>query len=141
MRRLQADHGSVALEAAILTPALLAVGLLVVAAGRVAHARDEVQSVAAQAARAASLERSLTAARIAADGEARTALASEGTTCTDMTVGVTGDFTAPIGTPGAVRVVVTCTAALADLALPGLPGSKSLTATDIAPLDAFRGRP
>lgn len=140
MRRHR-DEGSVALELAILAPALLAVGLLVVAAGRVAHARDEVQTVAAQAARAASLQRTLTTAKSAAETEANAGLASEGTTCTSMTVDVTGDFTTPLGTPGTVRVTVTCTASLAALALPGLPGSKSLTASGTAPLDAYRGRP
>ena len=140
MRARRDERGSVALELAILAPALLAVGLLVVAAGRVAHARDEVQTVAAQAARAASLQRTLTTAKSAAETEATAGLASEGTTCASMTVDVTGDFTAPLGTPGSVRVTVTCTAALADLALPGLPGTKALTATGVAPLDAYRGR-
>lgn len=140
MTRLHDERGSVALELAILAPALIALGLLVVAAGRVAHARDEVQTVAAQAARAASLQRTLTTAKAAAESEADSGLASEGTTCTTMTVDVTGDFTAPLGTPGSVKVTVTCTTALADLALPGLPGTKALTATGVAPLDAYRGR-
>ena len=134
------DNGSVALEAAILTPAVLMVGLVVIAAGRVAHARDEVQIVAAQAARAASLSRTLPAARAAASTEAQTALRSEGTSCAAMRVQVSGDFATPVGTPASVRVMVICRVALSTAAFPGLPGSKTLTASSVAPLDAYRGR-
>jgi Flp pilus assembly protein TadG len=138
--RARGDSGSVALEAAILIPAVLVVGLLVIAAGRVAHARDEVQTVAAQAARAASLSRTLPAAQAAASTEAEVALRSEGTTCAAMRVQVSGDFARPVGAPASVRVLVVCRVALSTAAFPGLPGSKTLTASSVAPLDAYRGR-
>ena len=49
------DAGSVALEAAVLTPALLMLGLLIVAGGRVAVAHERVEAAASsRAARAAS---------------------------------------------------------------------------------------
>jgi len=52
---------------------------------------------------------------------------------------VNGDFSAPLGTPTNVRVQLSCTATLADLALPGVPGSKTVTATATSPLDSWRG--
>ena len=137
----QADGGSVALEAAVLTPALLAVGLLIVAAGRIAVAHTRVESAAAGAARAASLARSLSAGTAAARSEAAASLASDHLTCAAVSVQVRGNYSAPLGTPASVTVRVTCTATLSDLALPGLPGARTVSASATSPLDAYRGRP
>lgn len=135
------DTGSVALEAAVLTPALLAVGLLIVAAGRIAVAHTRVESAAASAARAASLARSLPTGIDAARSEAATSLAGDHITCATTAVQVHGNYTAPLGTPTSVTVKVSCTASLSDLALPGLPGSRTVTAAATSPLDSWRGRP
>jgi len=135
----QQDTGSVALEAAVLTPALLMLGLLIVAGGRVAVAQERVEAAASSAARAASLTRTASAASAAARTEAAAALSSDHITCASMTVSVNGDFSAPLGTPTNVRVQLSCTATLADLALPGVPGSKTVTATATSPLDSWRG--
>jgi hypothetical protein len=35
---------------------------------------------------------------------------------------------------------VTCTVRLADLLVPGLPGSRTLTSTFVSPLDPYRSR-
>ena len=134
------DTGSVALEAAVLTPALLMLGLLIVAGGRVAVAHARVEAAASSAARAASLTRSASNATAAAKAEAAAALASDHITCKNLIVSVNGDFTAPLGAPATVQVRLTCTATLADLALPGLPGAKTVTATATSPLDSWRGR-
>lgn len=130
-----------ALEAAVLTPALLGLGLLIVAGGRVAVAHERVESAASSAARAASLARTATDATTAAKEEAAASLTSDHITCIAMHVSVAGDFTAPLGSTAQVRVRVTCTAALADLALPGLPGAKTVSAVATSPIDSWRGRP
>jgi Flp pilus assembly protein TadG len=135
------DSGSVALEAAVLTPALLMLGLLIVAGGRVAVAHERIEAAASSAARAASLTRTASNATAAAKAEAAAALSSDHITCKNLTVSVNGDFTAPLGTPANVRVQLACTATLADLALPGLPGAKTVSATATSPLDSWRGRP
>ena len=42
--------------------------------------------------------------------------------------------------PPRVTATVTCQVPLSDLLLPGMPGSRTLTATFTSPLDPFRGR-
>jgi Flp pilus assembly protein TadG len=140
MTTLRESRGSAALELVVLAPALLALVLLVVAAGRVATAGGQVDGAARDAARAASLQRSLVTAREAARDTAAASLADQRVTCAAMTVRVHGSFAASPGTPGAVRVDVGCTVALGDVGLPGLPGEKTLTADYTAVLDTYRGR-
>lgn len=139
--RTSSEAGSVALEAAVLTPALLAVGLLIVAAGRIAVAHTRVEDAAANAARAASLARTLPTGTYAARSEATTSLASDHVTCSTTSVVVRGNYEAAFGTPASVTVRVSCTARLSDLALPGLPGARTVSAIATSPLDSWRGRP
>jgi Flp pilus assembly protein TadG len=124
----------------VLTPALLALLLLVIAAGRISSAKGQVEEAARDGARAASLARSSDQATNAAR---RAALANleTGQLCISPSISVTGDFAKPAGTPRSVRVSVTCTARLSDIALPGLPGAKSLSASYVVPIDTFRGAP
>jgi hypothetical protein len=49
-------------------------------------------------------------------------------------------FTAPPGTPAQVASTVTCQVDLADLAVPGVPGSHTVTATMSSPIDTYRER-
>lgn len=134
------ESGSVSLELAALTPAFLALLLLVVAAGRIALAHGQVEGAARNAARAASMQRNDPAAQLAATNVAHTSLASEHLTCRGLAVEVTGGFGVPVGTPATVTATVRCTAALDDLALPGLPGSRTVSASSVASLDTYRGR-
>jgi Flp pilus assembly protein TadG len=132
--------GSATLELVVLTPALLALLLMMVAAGRVTATHGQVDGAARDAARAASLQRSAPAARTAARDTAASSLASQRLTCRPMTVRLTGSFAAAAGTPAAVTVRVGCTVALGDVGLPGLPGAKTLSADYTAVLDTYRGR-
>ncbi len=95
-RRLLADErGSGAAELALLTPALVALLMITVLAFRVTQADAEVADVAAEAARAASLERTPGAAADAAQNTAAANLAAGGITCTNLTVATnTGAFAA-----------------------------------------------
>jgi hypothetical protein len=134
------DRGSATLELVILTPALLALVLLLIAAGRITTAKGQVEQSARDAVRAASLTRSLTDAQHAATQTAQATLGAEHLTCEHLQLQVSGGFTVPAGQPAAVHVRLSCTAALADLALPGLPGSRTETASYDAPLDTYRSR-
>jgi Flp pilus assembly protein TadG len=138
--RYQRCTGSATLELVVIAPALLALLLLVVAAGRVATAEGQVDGAARDAARAASLQRFAASAEAAAHDTAAASLTANHVTCRSMTVRVAGSFRTPAGSPAAVQVTVGCTVALGDIGLPGLPGAKTLTADYTAVLDTYRGR-
>jgi Flp pilus assembly protein TadG len=140
-RRSPDDRGSYTLELAVLAPALLVLLGFIVAAGRVALAGSTVDGVARDAARAASLARTPAAAQAAAQTTATETAAQQNIDCTNLAVHVdTGGFSTPVGEPASVVVHVTCTAPLGDLAIPGLPGHKTLTASFTSPLDPYRAR-
>lgn len=135
------DRGSLALELAVLAPGLLLlVGLLVVG-GRMAVAGNAVQGAAADAARSASISRSAALADEAAEATASTAMTAKGLQCarSAVTVDVSG-FAVPLGQPADVTVTVTCDVDLRDLALPGVPGVRTLAASVTSPLDTYRER-
>jgi Flp pilus assembly protein TadG len=138
--RRPTDSGSTALELVVLTPALLALLLLIVAAGRVTTATGLVDAATRDAARAASLERSLPVAAAAARSTAAASLAGQDVRCRDLTVEVNGDYAAPVGVPAMVHVRVRCTVDLSDVALPGLPGAKTMSVNYTSVLDRYRGK-
>ncbi|MHB8448957.1 MAG: TadE/TadG family type IV pilus assembly protein [Mycobacteriales bacterium] len=140
-RQVHGDEGSFTLELAVLTPALLLLLGFIVAAGRIEIAGGTIDAIARDAARAASLARTPAAAQAAAQATAAGNVASQSIDCTDLAVTVsTTGFDTPLGSPAAVVVRVSCTAPLGDLAIPGLPGSKTLTASFTSPLDPNRAR-
>lgn len=129
------DGGFATLELVVITPFLLALLLLVVGFGRVTHGRQLVAQAAAAAARAAALDNSPGQARADAQLEAAATLSQAGISCRAMHAVVD---TAAFHPGGQVRVAITCLTSLADLAVVGFPGAKTLTATSIAPLEAHR---
>jgi Flp pilus assembly protein TadG len=135
-RHEHTDQGSAAVELALVTPLLVLLLMLIVAAGRLVQGRLEVASAAAQAARAASLARDPSAAAAQATVVASSALASQHLTCGSLAVS-TG--TAAFRPGGQVTVRVSCTVSLSGLALLHLPGAETLTAQAAAPIDVFRG--
>ena len=135
------DDGSASLEFVILTPALLALLGLLILAGRVAVAGNSVEQAADEAARSASISRTASGARSAAEDGARRALAEQALRCSTLTVALdTSGFRVPAGTPAQVRASVTCIVRLSDLAVPGFPGSRTVSATAVSPLDTYRER-
>ena len=141
MTRLRGERGSVTLEAVILIPAFLLFVALVIAAGRVAVARQGVQTAAAEASRQASIARTAGEATAKAQAGAQQTLADQQLRCLSSSVVTdTSGFAAPVGTPASVSATVTCEVDLAGVAIPGLPGSLTITATFQSPLDTFRGR-
>ena len=135
------EEGAASLEVVVLTPVLVLLLGLLVLAGRVTLARTSVEQAADEAARSASIARTAAGARrAAADGAVR-ALGRQSLRCSrvDVAVDVAG-FAVPVGQPARVTATVTCVVALADLALPGFPGSRTVTASAISPLDTYRER-
>ena len=144
LRRLTPGHdsGSAALELAVATPAVLLILLLIVAAGRMSTAHSQVQEAARDAARAASLQRTLPAATVAAQTATSQSFSRQQVRCTNLATSTTGSFGAP-GVGGSVHVVVSCQVPLSDLSLLPLPGSGSRAVTAVATsvLDTYRGGP
>ena len=140
-RHAGCEHGSISLELAALAPALLLLVLLTIAAMRITLAGAQVDGAARDAARAASLARTAGAATAAAQQGAARTLAGQQLTCSQLTVTVDpAGFAVPVGTTGTVAVHVTCRVALGDVAVPGAPGTTTMTAGYTAPLDPYRAR-
>jgi Flp pilus assembly protein TadG len=136
-----AERGSVSVELALLAPALLLLLSFAVFAGRTQIAEGAVQEAARSAARDASLARDPATAAGLAGAQAERTLAAQNLRCQRTTVDVdTAGFQAPLGQPGDVTVSITCVVGMADLLAPGLPGSVTVEASFISPVDAYRER-
>jgi Flp pilus assembly protein TadG len=129
------DRGSVTVELALITPLLLLFLVFVVALGRLAEARQQVDDAASQAARAATVSASAGGASGAAQEAASASLASDRVTCSHLSV-VTDISSYNPG--GEVHVQVTCAVALADLSLLHLPGTETISGAATSPIDRFR---
>ncbi|MEU8812452.1 TadE/TadG family type IV pilus assembly protein [Streptomyces violaceoruber] len=135
------DRGSAAIEVAVIAPAIIALLGLMIAFGRVVDAEGSVDAAAHAAARAASLERDATSAQSQARAAAEDSLTGDGVTCQSSDVVVdTSGYSLDVGQAATVTATISCTAPLSDIALPGLPGAKTLTATFTSPIDTYRGR-
>ena len=133
--RLRGERGSIAVEVAVIAPALLFLMLLVVYAGKVSEASGNVERAASDAARAASLRQHPADATDDAQASAASNLAAAGVPCLTLTTTVdTADF-APGGT---VTVTVHCEASMADVTLLGVPGRQTFTATATEVIDTYR---
>lgn len=130
------ENGSLSMELVLVTPALVALILFVVFAGRLGQASSDVTQATAQAARAASLEAGPAAAVAGAQAAAAANLNASGVDCAAVDVAVDTSRFAPGGTVG---VTVTCSVALGDLIGAGLPGARALTATAVEVIDTYRG--
>jgi Flp pilus assembly protein TadG len=120
-----------AIEVVILIPVLFLFTMLVVAFGRFVDTRGEVESLARDAVRAASLERTAAAGQAAA--QAVTARPLPNTISCD-TVQIQGSF-APGST---ITARLDCRVSWAGLGLIGLNGSTPVSGESSAPLDTLR---
>lgn len=136
------EAGNAPLELIVLAPVIVLLICLVIAAGRTTIAQGSVDAAARDAARQASIARSPEAASAAALASARSELSGEDVRCTPVITlpGLYGAFATPVGQPATVTARVTCTVSLADLLVPGLPGSRTLRASFTSPIDPYRGR-
>lgn len=132
--RLHSDDGSYTVELVLWTPVIALLIVLIVAAGRIVAAGSDATGASRDAARAASLQTNMTAAKAAARQAALDSFGRQGDRCKKLTVNVSGSVTPG----GLVTVSVACTASLSDLAIPGAPGSRTLSATSTVPIETTR---
>jgi len=130
------ERGGAALELVLVVPALVALLLLVVAGGRVVQARGDVDAMARDAARSASVARSPAEAMARAETMVRERVGEGGVQCREPSV--TAD-TSAFRPDGVVAVVVTCHVDLASLSLLGISASRAITAEATEVIDARRG--
>lgn len=143
MSSVRGERGfSASVETAILVPALVLIIALVVGTGRLALARLSVHQWADSASRTATLARDAGSAQSRARAVVASDAAGSATQCRGgwhLSVD-TSAFALPVGQPGAVRVTVRCAVPLADLLLPGVPGSITVEGHASSTLDRYRGR-
>lgn len=140
-RNLQgAERGLVSTEMAVVIVTFFAGFLmLVIFAGRVGQATNDVRSAAQEAARAASLAPTAADAREAATATAAANVATSGVGCArGLAVSTDVSNFAP---GGSVSVTLSCTASLSDVSSLRLPGSRTYTATAIEIIDRFVSSP
>jgi len=141
MTRQPKERGSASIEAAVGVPAFILFIGLIIFAGRLAIAHNAVQASAAEAARTASIARTQPEAIAQATSSAAASLTNQNVNCLSQRVQVdTAGFAAPAGTEATVTATVTCVVNLSDLSVPGVPGSRTVTATMTSPIDTYRER-
>ena len=127
-----AERGTMSIEMVVLVPVLLLITMVAVAGGRIVSAQGMVEAASRDAARAASMERSVGAASTAANRS----LSQADTANASCSAGVdVGGFRRG----GAVTVSVSCRVKLSDLGLVFLPGTTVVKAESSAPVDQWRG--
>lgn len=134
--RRRDDRGAVPVELVIIAPVLAVLLAVLVLAWRVSEAGNQVTVAAAEAARAASLERDVSASAAAGEAAARRTLEDRGLSCTDLDVDLDVSSYEP---GGHVTATVSCTAELSDLDVPGAPGSWTTEASFTEPIEQYRG--
>src|SRR5690606_9911104 len=123
------DRGSMAVETVMLAPIFLLFLLFLTGAGRLVEAQGEVNGAARDAARAASVQRTLGEAEAAAREIATAALEGQ---CAGPAVSLDGSRWEE---GGEVRAEVTCQL---DLGFLGFGAAKTMTGTAVVPLEQFR---
>lgn len=142
-RRGASEAGSASIELVILGPAFGLVVALLVMAGRLAIAQQTMEQVAFETARTASLARTAAEASSIGTRTARLEVGRQNLRCSSEPEVKMNDleaFSAPPGTPSDVEVTVRCRVDMADLAIPGTPGSVQVESTQSSPIDTYRGR-
>ncbi|SEF18330.1 TadE family protein [Jiangella alba] len=121
-----------AIEVVILAPVLIAIMMLIVGLGRYVDRRGDVEAMARDAVRSASLQRDVSSARQAAQAIVDSTRPG-GVTCAPVQLG--GTFA-----PGEmISVTVTCQVSFDGLGFAGFPGSTTLEGESFAPIDELRG--
>jgi Flp pilus assembly protein TadG len=138
---MRGEEGNAAVELAPVALIFILFLGLAIGAGRITVASMAVQAAARDAARQASVSRTSAHAQAAARSSALATLRADGLDCTPSVTVNTSGFSVPVGEPAQVSATVTCRVRLSDLtAVPGMPGSRLMTATFASPLDPYRTR-
>ena len=139
--RTNRERGSEAIAAAIGVPAFILFLAMIIGGGRFAIAQQAINAAAADAARTASIARTQGQAQSAAASGAYATLTNQSLQCTSKSVHVdVSGFAAPAGNPASVTATVSCTVNLSDVAIPGMPGDRTITAVMTSPIDTYRER-
>ncbi|MFD3556890.1 TadE/TadG family type IV pilus assembly protein [Streptomyces goshikiensis] len=135
------DRGSETIAAAIVTPLLLMLLCLAIAGGRIVTSGAKIDAAAEDAARAASISRTYSGAQAEAAATAARSLDNQGIRCASSSTNVdVSGLAVPLGEVGTVTVTISCTVAVSDLLLPGVPGNKTMTSRFTSVVDAYRSR-
>lgn len=141
IRRLGNQRGSIVIELSVLLPVMLLVLSSAWVSNRTSFASRIVDAAAYASARAASLSRDADTARSRAATSATDTLALQDLHCSGLTVDVdVAQFARPVGQPANVTVTVTCVVNMGDIAMPGMPGSRTVWARYTSPIDQYRAR-
>ena len=135
-RALLDDNGSATAEMVLVTPLLITMLLFIVFCGRLADTTLRLNDAAHQAARAASLARTISDAQDDARSIAQAALTDAGIRCQALVVTID---TVGLQRGSTVTVDLSCAVGLSDLALLGVPGHTTLSASSASPIDSYRG--
>jgi len=134
-RRMRGEEGQAIAELVIVAPVLLLVVVLMIGLGRIDSAQGDVESAARAAVQAAVVQSDPADAQAQAAAAVTSTLAGAGFTCPSPQITTDTQNFVP---GGSVSVTVTCVTSLAGVTVPGLPGSKTLSATSTAHIDLFR---
>ncbi|MGL5405971.1 MAG: TadE/TadG family type IV pilus assembly protein [Propionibacteriaceae bacterium] len=136
---MRSDRGAVATEWAILVPAVVLIVSVMVAGSRLAMTRSAIADAAYAGARSAAANQSGSLAAVKGKDIAIANL--NGVLCNERRINVdTTAFRVTSGQPALVKVHIYCVVPLADLLIPGMPGSISVTKEGVAALDTYRER-
>ncbi len=129
------DHGSLTVELVALTPAVFLFALMMLVFGRVADAHQQVAEAARAGAQAAAVQPTAAGAVQVSASTAASGLLDPARLCAETRVSTDTSHFVP---GGLVAVTVVCQVRLSDLAVPGMPGTATVTATSTAPIDPYR---
>ena len=135
-RNEASERGSSVVGLVILTPMVAMLLFFVVAAGRLGVIESKLTSAARSAARAASQTQSVSTAQAAATTTAETTLDYLKTGCHGGPQIRVLELDLRPG--GQVHIQVSCVVRLSDLTLPGIPGSRIVSADSVSVVDRFR---
>lgn len=135
-RQRRSETGTLAVEMAIIVPSILLIFGLIFAYGRAASVNGYLESGTRDAARAATLARSYAEAEDRAREILREATQGLPQACQDtLDVNLSEPFAA--GEP--ITVSTSCSYGLADIGLPGAPGTITPESSFTSMLDPYRG--
>jgi len=129
------DDGSLTVELVVLTPVLFMLALTAVIFGRVSESHQQVVNAATAGAETAAILPDPASAQSDAAIDAAVDVGGQANRCIHLQVSTdVSHFDAS----GYVTVTVQCVVGLADVSVPGVPGSMTVRASARAPIDPYR---
>jgi Flp pilus assembly protein TadG len=119
----------------VITPVLFVLVLILVVFGQVSEAHQQVVEAARAGAEAAAVLPTQESAQSGGPETAAIGVFGQTHTCDDVRITTDVSNFKPGGT---VSVTVVCQVDLSDLSIPGVPGTTTVQATAVAPIDPYR---